>query len=377
MSIPKPQLRSSSLPLFMTCGNAVLNPEGLQSLEYAFDTASGVGTMIHAAAEQLVNTGSYDLEPLKQRLSAEDFDRAGKLMRNFVSIWGEAKSIMTHPKTEAFLEADVAGLVTLTGHIDLLSMLQDRAYILDYKAGRQHEDHYQQMAGYAFLVWDRAGRPQKYSVDVSVVYLEDKSVHPYRFTAESLQSWQAEVATQIQTVRYTVSRKCAGCPLQHACPAYRQFMASTASVFNDDMTVPQKSWEQMDPAERGQLMDRIYVIEKAIDRAKLGMRNLVKQKGSVDIGGGKEMILIEEQNQFLDSRRSLPVLKERLPKGEIEKIMRLPLDEVLGAFAKRAAKGQKIKARQALLDELDAAGAVVRYGSTRMWRRPKGERVLK
>jgi hypothetical protein len=70
----------------------------------------------------------------------------------------------------------------------------------------------------------------------------------------------------------------------------------------------------------------------------------------------------------------------RLPgfrlEGEAAKLATLNLNEVLDAFAARAARGGKTTARNELFRELDAAGAVVRIKSTKMARRPKGEKTL-
>lgn len=370
----KPTIRGSSLPLLMTCSNAVLNPDNLRFVESANEMAD-VGTHVHALAETLVNTGSFDLESVKDRMSVQDYDRAGKLMRNFLRLWNEAKKTMTAPKTEFFHEAELSNCI-ISGHIDLSSMGAKVAYILDYKAGRQHEDHYHQMGAYSFLLWDKAGRPTTYTIHTTVAYLEDLSLHPYTFTASDLVTWEKEIAAQVLQVRYTAGRKCALCPLSSTCPAYRAYFTGAVGIFNDETAFPGTSWEEMTPDQRGELIDKMYAVGRAIDRAKLGLRNLVRSKGSVDISNGKEMTLVEDATLFLDTARALPVLDKRVGRGTVMKYARIPLDEMLTVFSNKAAKGQKIKARSALLEELQAAGAVVRAASTKMFRRPKGEKVM-
>lgn len=373
-SMTKPVLRCSSLPLFMTCSPAVFNPDKLTVVDQSIE-ASEAGTLIHALAEDFVSTGSFDLEPLRKRLSKEDYDRAGRLMRNFLAMWKEAKQHVTSPETEIALRAETDTLI-LTGHIDLLSSQPGQAYLIDYKTGRQHEDHYHQLAGYAFLVWDRAGRPREYIVNASAVYLEDLSVHAYRFTAKDIQKWTQQVDTQALDSRYIVSRKCAGCHLSSGCPAHLAFVSGAIAAFTEGTAIPGKTWESMRSADRGRLLDRIYVIERAIDRAKLGLRNTVRAKGSLDIGDGKEMVLVDETNTFLDTRRALPVLNKKLGPDVLAQVARLPLDDVLSAYSRRASKGRKLKAREDLLALLKKANAVISVVSTKMFRRPKDEKKL-
>jgi RecB family exonuclease len=366
--VNKPTMRSSSTPMFMTCNPSVLNPDNLPVVEVENETAM-VGTLVHGLAESLVKTGSMELAPLKQRLSEEDYERAGMMVRNFLDVWREAALFIQQPQTELALSAELSH-VHLTGTIDVCHIGAKAAYILDYKTGRQHEDHYHQMAAYAFLVWDRAGRPQRYTVLVTTVYLEDKSLTPYTFTPSDLEAWEQEVAKKVLDTRYTAGRKCAFCRLQDSCPAYRVYGTNALKMLadfpeNDYASLP--SWQSLSPEDRGSIVDQMYVVEKAIDRVKLSLRNTVKSKGRVAVGPKMEYVLVEEEHKQIDTRKALPILLKRIGKQGIDGVSRLPLDEVLTAYAARAAKGQKTKARKELFEELDAAGAVVRAKSTKMF----------
>lgn len=367
----KPTLRSSSLPLFMVCSNAILNPDKLQAVETENEPAL-VGTLVHNEAQRMVDTGAYDLAGIKQRVNDADYTRSQMLFNNFLDVWREAKDFMHNPVTEWGFSVELANLV-LTGHIDVHALEATRAFVLDYKTGRQHEDHYHQMAAYAYGVWDKAGRPDGFTVYVTSVYLEDKTVTPYIFTTDQLREWAKTVEQQVSMQRYTAGRKCAFCPLQGSCPAYRTFTTGALAVLNDDVAV---AWEEMTEEERGGLIDRMYVIEKAIDRIKLSLRNLVRGRGAVDIGGGKEYVLVEQVEKQVDPEKALPILLESIGQGGFIRSAKLSLDAVLTAHASRAGKGLKMKARKELFEKLDKAGAIVRVKTTKMWRRPKGESVM-
>lgn len=368
----KPKVRSSSMPMLMSCVNAVLNPDNLVAVETENDTAT-FGHLVHALAQSVIETGEYDLAPLKARLTQAEYDRANVQFFNFLSALKEAQPYMPTPQAEVDFEVELSHLI-LTGHIDLLQLDPLRAFILDYKTGRMHEDHYHQMAAYAYGAWDKAGRPKNFVVYVTTIYLEDNTVQNYTFTVANLLDWEREVAAQVVELKYTAGRKCAHCPLQGTCPAYRVWGAGAANLFAGAVGVP--SWDEMTPELRGELIDKMYVVEAAIKRVKDSLRNRVKKVGPLDISGGKEYTVIETEEKQVDMAKALPVLIKVLKKDAIYSNSTLSLDAILGEFAKKAAKGKKQAARQHLFDELDKAGAITRTKSSKMWRRPVDEKLL-
>jgi hypothetical protein len=374
LSIQKPKVRSSSIPLLMACTNAVLNPDNLIRVETENET-SIFGTMVHGLCQSLVETGEYNLPALKDRLSSEDYDRANIQFNNFLKAYNEARLFMPTPQAEVDFEAELSHVI-LTGHIDLLQLNPINAFILDYKTGRMHEDHYHQMAAYAYGAWVKAGRPGNYIVYVTTIYLEDNGIQNYTFTVGTLLDWEREVAAQVMQLRYTAGRKCSHCTLQGSCPAYRTWAGGATAIFTGDVAVPARTWADMTPAERGELVDKMYVVEKAIERVKSGLRNLVRSKGAVDVGDGKEYVLVESTEQRLDAAKSMPILLKVLGKERVYPNSQLSLNAILTEYASRAARGQKTTARKELYDALDAAGAIVRVKETKMWRRPIGEKTL-
>lgn len=361
----------------MSCTNAVLNPHNLQVVETENEPAV-VGTIVHALCQSLVETGAYDLTTLNG-LSEADQDRGRMMFNNFLTVWQEARLHMTSPHVEVQFEVELSHCV-LTGHIDCLSIQPARAFILDYKTGRQHEDHYHQMAAYAMGLWVQAGKPENFVIYVSTVYLEDTAVHPYTFTPDSLRQWEAMVAAQIVQQRYTVGRKCAVCSLQDSCPAARYYAASIITLLgnlHESEYTDLPSWESLSPEDRGAIVDKMYMLDKSLDRLRLSLRNHVKSKGAVDIGGGKEMAIIEQEERTVNASAAIPILLNRIGPSAVTQVSRLPLEAVLTAYAAKAAKGRKTQARNELLAELEAAGAIQKSKSTKMFRRPVGEKVLK
>jgi hypothetical protein len=359
----------------MTCTNSVIHPEGMIPVEGDNETAR-LGTMVHALAESVVRTGEYDLTPLRNELSDSDFARAMMLTANWLDVWSRIKPFMTDPVVEKYLECTVqykGEPVTLTGHIDVHQAYSDRAFIVDYKTGRQHENHYHQMAGYAYLVWADQGYPADYTLYVTAVYLEDKTTQSYTFTADSINAWSLELLAKVEDRRFVVGRKCAFCLVQGSCEAYRSYVGGSIAALS---AAPHdlKQWEEMDAVDRGELADRMYVVEKAIERAKLGLRQSVRKRGSLDMGKGYQYELVESEERGVNASKAVKVLKRNLP--DWEKHARFRLDDILVAYTRNVPRGEKGRAKAALLAELEKAGAIFTAKSTKMYRRPKNEKVL-
>lgn len=365
----KLEVRSSSLPQLMSCTPSILNPDKLPQV-YEEIEAALVGTLVHAQCQMVAETGAFDLESMKQRLSEADYERANVMFNNFLAVWRQAEPSMPTPLAELDLRHEFDEFI-LTGHIDLSQINKQTALVLDYKTGRQHEDHYHQMAAYAYLLWAKQGKPEPYTVYVTTVYLEDKSITPYTFTHDNLKDWANELKAKLKDTRYTVGRKCAFCALQSSCNAYRLYVAgAVGAVTNaDPMEI-----KHMTPEARGDLMDKVYVIEKAAARVKTGMRDLVKNRGEVDIGKGMVYTLVTTHARTIDSAKAQAVLKTELPQHA--KLARYGLEDVLNAVSARAPRGTKTEAKNAFLAKLEEAGAIQIRTDTKMFRRPKGEQQM-
>lgn len=375
-------IRASSLPDLMVCSPSVLNPEGWPDVEQEIKPAA-LGTAVHEFAERIVATNTYDTAELEGRFPDKaDQERANLLISNFFTIWQEAKQVMTDPKTELEHEATLVNddnyKIKLTGHIDLCQVNANGAIILDYKTGRSHEDHYHQIAGYAYLLWDYAGRPAEFDVQVSVVYLEDLSIQNYSFSADGLDKWQKDVYSKVKDTRYVVSRKCGVCGLNASCPtaaADRDF--TFKFLMGDDAQKGKVSWMSMTPEERGVLIDRMYVIKKGLEKVEISLKAaMAGQKKSInrlDIGKGMVYERVKMRSKVLNTRKALPLLRKRFSSDLLDELYTLKLDDVLALVAKFAPRGKKVEARNEWLAKLAEAGAIEESSWEKFSRRPKNE----
>lgn len=375
-------LRSSGLPQFMTCAPSELNPDKLQEVFIEIEPAE-LGTLVHEFAQRIVETGEWSVDELQAR-RPDDMERAELLIRNFFTVWDEARQVMTAPQTEVFHEMVLVDNDTLqlklSGHIDLCQIVSTDATILDYKTGRLHENHYHQIAGYAALAWDKAGRPAKYKVAVSVVYLEDLSITNYDFTAADLEKWLGEVVAKVSDTRYTVGKKCAFCKIQGSCPAYREYTSAAIRFFqSEDAQMGRVKWKDVEPAERGSLVDVMYVVSKGAERVKDSLKSVLqgsKKSAALDLGDGMGYTKVIRRENVLDTQKALPLLRRRFAQDLLDEITTIKLSDLLGLVAKHAAKGAKQKAKDEFLARLDAAGAIQVNETERFERRPLGENKL-
>lgn len=368
----------------MVCSTSVLNPQSWTEVETEVEAAS-LGTDLHLVFQQIVETGEYTVESLKEKYPKEH-GRINQLVSNFLALWIDAREVMTAPECEVSHQCTIATTdaveLVLTGHIDLSQTEAGEALILDYKTGRSHENHYHQVAGYAFLLWDRTGRPENFTVKATVVYLEDNSIQNYAWTAQDLMAWAAEVALKVADSRLTVSRKCGYCRISSSCPAYAAFTKQAIGFFMEDDTQAGKvPWTEMLAEERGALLDKLYVVKRGIDRTELSlkgaMQNRFKDVTRLDLGKGMVYERTATKVRTVKPDLALPILRKRFDQELIDDITSLKLDDVLSLYAKFAPKGKKTEVREQTVQMLIDAGAVEIETQERFGRRPADEQTTK
>lgn len=347
--------------------------------------AAALGTDLHTVFQQIVETGEYTVETVKEKYPKEH-GRINQLIANFFALWKDAREVMTHPECEVAHECTIATTdqieLVLTGHIDLSQTDDADALILDYKTGRSHENHYHQVAGYAFLLWDRTRRPENFTVRATVVYLEDNSLQNYAWTAQDLIAWAAEIAVKVADTRLTVSRKCGYCRISNSCPAYASFTKQAISFFSeDDQQAGRVPWTEMLPEERGALLDKLYVVKRGMERTELSlkgaMQNRMKDVTRLDLGKGMVYERVATKVRTVKPEIALPILRKRFDQELIDDITSLKLDDVLALYAKFAPKGKKTIVRDETAQMLIDAGAVEVETQERFQRRPADEMTSK
>jgi hypothetical protein len=376
-------LRCSSLPMLTTCAPSVLNPEEWPRIRRETEAAD-VGTAVHAVCQKAVETGELNAELVIAQYPHEA-DRIRTLVNNFVAVWDNARTVITRPQCELELHATLietpALTIRLTGHIDVCQIGTNESYILDYKTGRSHEVHYDQAVGYAYLLWDHAGRPDVYAVHIAVAYLEDNTIQNYTVSADDLKVWRAKIHGKVIDPQYVVGRKCGVCELNASCPTHKADLQYALDFLATDEAQKGKlSWVSMEPEERGALLDRLYVVRRGLERVelslKLAMAGAHKKVQRLDIGNGMVYERVRTYRRRVDGATAYRVLSRRFDTSVLAQITEYKLEDILDLAAKYAPRNKKQQAREDLLNKLIQAGAVYTEEVERYQRRPANEKKL-
>ena len=369
--------RCSKLPLIMSCSNAELNPDDLLAVETEFDAAE-TGTLIHRLAEAYITDGSDDIDHYADRLRMLDgYERAQELFPNIQRVWALAQKAFQEPELEAYYKAVLAETAThrfmITGHIDVSEIFDGVAYILDWKTGRVRDDHYHQMAGYAYLVWTEAGCEDDYVIHCTVCYADDGSLYKYSFTGKQLREWAKDVVDQLSRPRYVYNKRCVYCPLSTKCEAYQsKVTTAVATVTGADAATMLRD---MSDEDRADALQKLKIVENAAKSFRTALKDDVKANGPMDTGDGREFVIKTTKTRKLNTAKALPVLQEHLTDAEVFDCASLSVAKAEACVKKRAAKGTKVAAAAALGKGLRDAGAVFYTEQSRLECQKKTEKL--
>jgi hypothetical protein len=359
----------------MSCGASVLNPDDLVEVERE-NGAAETGTIIHALAEDIVAKGGTELRHHEVRLRELDggFERAIELLPKIERVWRVAQPSFIEPVLEAYFESDLGSGITITGHIDIHEAFVDHALVLDWKTGRQRVEHYHQVMGYAFLVWDSMGRPEDYVIYPTVVYVEDgeQGIEKIKgVTPSDLEEWAAQVVAKAKDTRYVTSEKCVHCPLANSCPAHAQKRATAVSVISGGAGSDLRQME-----DRAEVINKLKIVEDAVKQFKADLKADVKANGPIDLGDGTEYRIEEKPYESLNAAKALPSLGEHgLTSQEVLKATKFSLPQLRKAVYNRAVKGDKSVAVDRLNEDLVAKKALFQSTTSQMWRRKSSKKI--
>jgi len=363
------KIRCSKLPNFMTCANSVINPDGVLEVETE-NGAAETGTIIHTLAEDLVRHGRCELRHHQIRLAEIDgLDRAIELLPKIERIWNLAKPVFVSPRLEEYLEAEIAPGIIISGHIDLHEAFSDRAFVLDWKTGRQRVEHYHQIMGYAFLVWTKVGRPADYELYLTVAYVEDAEHGLEKMpviTPADLTEWAAGVAKHAEDLRYVTSEKCVHCPLADGCTAFRQKQESAVRVIcGDDVGGQLRRLEN-----RADVINRLKIVEDAVKTFRAQLKADVQAHGPIDLGDGTQYQIEEKRQEAVDTPKTLTTLAELgLTAEDVVSSVKISLPQVRKIVYNRAMKGDKAESVARLDAALINAKALFQTTTSQLWRR--------
>jgi len=351
----------SRLPRFLACGQSVAAPE--DTGEPAINPTGPAAAMGRAVHEHMAHRvlGDDDATTNFAERYGVDQEEYDALCRRGDYLWETL--LPNHPQAfpEHGVSVSIGEEIELQGVIDVCAIAGKVACIIDWKTGRSDRDPWAQLAGYGLAVARTLGREIE-EVRLSVGNIRTGVAEPpERFTAADLDAFEAEILTAVRRRNtYVPGDHCQGCRRQFTCQAHLEMgRAAVAMLTATDAeriaeTIPQLAAD----AKLPDLLAACSLAEKVAKVARSEVRRYVDANDRRVVQGDREIVLAERMRKKVASvSLAWPVLKEWLGSQmhEAVTISLTTAQDIVGSLAER---GQKGKAKAALLAALNAAGAV-------------------
>jgi hypothetical protein len=221
--------------------------------------------------------------------------------------------------------------------------------------------------GYAFLVWEKMGRPETYEFYLTVAYVEEAEHGLEKMpmiTPADLREWAIAVAEKLKDTRYVTSEKCVHCPLANSCPAHRQKQESAVRVISGT------GGQIRHMEDRADVINRLKIVEDAVKTFRAQLKAEVQKNGPIDLGDGTQYQIEEKRNEVVNTPRALNVLGEHgLDATDVADALKLSLPQIRKTVYSRAVKGDKAESVARLDAALVKAKALFQSTSSQLWRR--------
>lgn len=353
------QLRASALPMAFRCPGSV-RPSKITIHETS--EAAELGTAAHEALRALAETGSVDWDALPALCERHEVpqDDVRMLCAMATKLWPSLRESFPQALTEQEFSAEIAPGVTLTGHVDLLSITGSVARAGDWKSGRKDSDYSQQMKGYAALLLLEDQTLTE--ATVTVIWLRDGEIENYTMTRDGLRTWLAQLRSEVidWAGAYEPGAHCTFCPRSHECEARNAMVRRDVAALSDRTLVARAECELelMAPEQVVELLAKADLVADYADRVRGAIKKHVQTHGDIVAGGVRLTIETERQRQLAPAA-AWPVLEAAgFEDKDFARVMDLRISRVEKVVAEKAGKGGGAAAIRQLKKDLEEAGAV-------------------
>jgi hypothetical protein len=279
-------------------------------------------------------------------------DEVGFLAASCRKAWDEFKHLFTEPHIEEGMSGTVTG-VQLTGTPDAWSP----GVVWDDKTGRIEADCLWQLMGYAWLASIAA---KDHPLAEWTLVAVDARTGSYRTWKKS----EIDIYNELRNLfikivdwqdKYSTGDHCYFCPVAHACPAQMALVKSTAATLLPDVI---QTVNALPPAKCVDLYRQMNMLEKRISEAKAALKLRVTTTGALAADDGMELAIVEESRDEIDALKAWPVLTAYLKEAELAGCVKILKGALMSAVADKAERGQKKAAKENLMVEIEAIGAV-------------------
>jgi len=362
-------VRCSALDLLWQCAESIDRPDGALVVSPANEMAD-LGTAQHRAAESLGVDSEPDLADIASRFGV-DLDELSMLWAMTLRQWNGGEQ---HPGLKTwFADGDTECQgehvvewphhsythFRLRGKRDRRAIRGNRVYGLDWKTGYVEADHEHQMRGYGFL--DMLAYPEAEQIWSGIAYVRLGFIDAKIYTRRQLEDWFADLLTHLanQLGTYAPGPHCRFCDRQHDCAGRDRWMQSAIVAFGSNLRVPIEGPPEMIGPQLAELLRTAKAVGGACDRVRDVAREYADaHDGFFPTGDGRAFELRTTKRRSIDPAAGWPVLSQHLTDGELAPCVKISKGAVEKAIGAKTERGGKGKAIEALMDELDAAGAL-------------------
>jgi hypothetical protein len=337
--------------------------------------AADLGTAFHAVISQKVKGVAVDVAEVAAA-NGVDREELATVVGIGMAMWQKLEKHFPDPVSEHSFEPFLAGkievdgppLVQLTGTGDLLSLTDNGSVVrlLDWKSGWGDADHEAQVKGYALLALYEI--PTADRVVASVMKVRRGILETYEWSRAELEMWWADLFSRMLSeadVYRPSPEACGYCPLFAECPARTAMLAAALVMLdaNDEQRKPLTST----PDGVAYILERARWVEKAAKSAIESVRAAVINAGGLlPLTDGRELRIESQVRTEIDFPAGEGVLRQHCG-DELGKALsvrkgksktdpdKLGVEDIVRA---KAARGQKDKAIESLMYELDQAAAL-------------------
>ena len=341
-------IRASALPIIAYCPKVLSVAEQISEI---YEIANA-GRAVHKVCEEIVKNGDRpeDLKPYAEQYGC-DIDFLGRATWYALQYWREYGNAYPDPYVEYSLQA-AFGRFILTGHVDVLSIVDNEAHLLDWKSGYRTEvDVEPQMKGYAYLA---ASKWNVKKVIATVVWLQDQTFQSWTWTAEELGRWAIDLSNQIiSSDRHVVGEHCRYCPAFFNCPAQKAIIRTTVE---DLLSLDEKA--EIEPSRIARLYPAVERVARLCETFRRLARQMVEKVGNIPIDDENELTIVSLQREKIEPLKAWGIISEKLDDETLAKCVSINKGALLRAVADNAPRGQKGKERSELMEKLRSAGAI-------------------
>lgn len=362
------KLRCSKLPLAFKCPASVYGDSDDILIEFAHE-GGAMGSAVHAVLETLVRAGTFevpDVRPVSLKFGVES-EELTRLSTYGLHAWKALAQYFPSPQTEVELEDD-----DLSGHIDVLSLGEDWANLADWKSSYKQPDYYDQIMGYAKLVF--SNYPQVVQVKATLIWLRDWSQDTILITRDDVEAWVTTLQNRVflWDGKYTAGAHCEYCPRFSTCPARQALVRSAlaeigaydsraVSADADGVIAVKVLTEAALPSIVQMYREgKLSIVKGLLKQIDDLIHTHIAATGPIDLGNGRELALVPENRDTIEPLKAWPVLTQYLETEELAGCVKIGKTAMLDAIGDKAGKGQKAKAKAQVMAELESANAVTK-----------------